>query len=100
MKLKSHFERISKNFGFEVKADEEMINSLGYQFLMMQQMEKAEGLFLMNIDLYPDHANVYDSAGDYYAAAGERLKAIESYKKAQTIEYNDYTEAKLKALEQ
>jgi hypothetical protein len=97
-KLKDHYKRVSQNFGYEVKPDEALVNGLGYQSLMMQQTERALALFEMNISLYPEKANVYDSIGDYYAAVGEKSKAVENYKKAQSIEFQDYTEAKLKAL--
>jgi tetratricopeptide (TPR) repeat protein len=98
-KMKAHYQRVSEAFGYEVKPDEALVNSLGYQFLMMQQLDKAGGLFELNVSLYPESANVYDSLGDYYAASGAREKAIESYQKAQGIEYHDYTEQKLKQLQ-
>ena len=97
-KLRTHYERVSQIFGYEVKPDESLVNSLGYQSLMMQQLDRAGGLFELNADLYPESSNVYDSLGDYYAAAGEKEKAVASYKKAQSIEYHDYTEEKLKQL--
>lgn len=98
-KIENHYNNISQKFGFEIKPAEPFINGMSYQFLMMQQMEKAGGLFKLNVSLYPESANVYDSLGDFYSANGEKEKAIESYKTAQSIEYHDYTEAKLKELE-
>jgi tetratricopeptide (TPR) repeat protein len=62
-------------------------------------MKKAGDLFKLNVSLYPESANVYDSLGDFYSAKGEKERAIESYKKAQSIEYHEYTETKLKELE-
>jgi len=98
-KFVNHYEIVSKEFGFEVKPDEGLINGMGYQFMSIQQMEKAKQFFELNVKNFPDSYNVYDSIGDYYSATDNKQKAIESYKKAQSIMYHDYTEDKLKALD-
>ena len=98
-KIVNHYKDVSKNFGFEVKPDEYFVNGMGYQFLMMRQMEKAGGLFKLNVSLYPESANVYDSLGDFYSANGEKESAIESYKKALNLANTDYTRAKLEQLQ-
>lgn len=98
-KFTNHYEIVSKAFGFEVKPDESLINGIGYQFMSIQQMEKARQFFELNVKNFPDSYNVYDSIGDYYSAIDNKQKAIESYKKAQSIMYHDYTEDKLKTLD-
>ncbi|TFV95799.1 alpha/beta hydrolase [Algoriphagus kandeliae] len=98
-KMETHYNRVSAKFGFEVKPDESLVNGLAYEFLGMNQMKKAGDLFHLNIRLYPESGNAYDSLGDFFAANKEKEKAIESYKKALSLSFQDYTKAKLDALE-
>lgn len=98
-KIETHYKLVSEKFGFNVKPDESLINSLGYQFLSMNQMDKSGNLFKLNARLYPESGNVYDSLGDYYAENNNKQKAIESYKKALSITFQDYTQKKLETLE-
>jgi hypothetical protein len=65
---------------------EALINGLGYTFLREEQTAKAIEVFLLNVRDYPDSANAYDSLGDAFLAAGNRERAIESYKKALEID--------------
>ena len=52
----------------------------------------------LNIKNYPNHANVYDSMGDYYSYLHDKAKAIEYYKKALKIQPNPETQKKLEEL--
>jgi tetratricopeptide (TPR) repeat protein len=58
------------------------INTLGYQYLFSNQVDKAIETFKKNVEDYPDSWNVYDSLAEGYAAKGETKLAIENYKKA------------------
>jgi len=58
------------------------INTLGYQYLFSNQVDKAIDLFKKNVKDYQESWNVYDSLGEGYAAKGETKLAIENYKKA------------------
>jgi hypothetical protein len=58
------------------------INTLGYQYLFSNQVDKAIEVFKKNVEDYPESWNVYDSLGEGYAANGESKLAIEYYKKA------------------
>ena len=77
---------------------ENELNALAYRFLQMKQYKKAEGLLNLYIDSYPESANGYDSYGDYYIATGDKLKAIEFFKKALTIKEFTDTRKKLNKL--
>ena len=65
---------------------EMLMNLLGYNFLNKKQYKKAIGVFKLNIKAYPESFNVYDSYGEALMAAGDKDKAIETYKKS--IELN------------
>ena len=51
-----------------------------------------------NISNYPDSWNAYDSLGDYYAATGDKAKAIDTYKKVLSLKEIPDTRKKLEAL--
>jgi uncharacterized protein len=65
----------------------------------MKQYTKAGGFFKLNVDNYPNSANVYDSYGDYFSAVGDKTKAIEQFKKALSLKENEATRKKLTTLE-
>lgn len=62
------------------------INTLGYQWMRSENLEKARRLFEMNVKAFPKSANVYDSLAESYLEGGNKAKAIELYKKALEID--------------
>lgn len=98
-KIVNHYNKLSKEFRMEMKPDEEYINGLGYQFMSMKQLKKSEEFFKLNIANYPKSFNVYDSLGDFYAANGEKEKAIENYKKSISLNKDSFSKDKLIELE-
>ena len=62
------------------------INSLGYQLLGAGRAEDAVAVFQLNADAYPQSANVWDSLGDGYEAAGDIARAIASYARALQVD--------------
>ena len=64
---------------------ERNLNRLGYQHLRNNEYEDAINVFKINIELYPNSSNTYDSTGDAYTKMKDTIKAIEYYKKALAI---------------
>jgi len=58
------------------------INTLGYQYLFNNEVDKAIEVFRKNVEDYPESWNVYDSLGEGLAVKGETKQAIEYYQKA------------------
>src|SRR5437867_2981639 len=58
------------------------LNSLGYQLLRMQKIAEAIGIFKLNVEIYPDAFNTYDSLGEAYMVHGDKDLAIANYKKS------------------
>ncbi len=58
------------------------LNTFGYVKMASGEMEKAEIAFRVNIILFPDNANVFDSLGDYYSKNNNSTSAKENYEKA------------------
>jgi predicted alpha/beta superfamily hydrolase len=96
--IEKHFQAISARLGFANNPPEDIINELGYNFWSTNKMAEAEIAFNMNIKNYPASFNVFDSAGDFYAAYKNNDKAIDNYKKALAIAENIATRNKLNAL--
>ncbi len=82
-KVETHFSEASQFYGYNMDVPEQIINTMGYmQIQFAQQPKKAIKIFRYNTELYPESANVYDSLGDGYSAAGSLQDAKESYEKA------------------
>src|SRR4030095_11244763 len=99
MKLKEHYDTVSKEMGYKISPPESNVNFLGYAAMNNKNLMKAAALFKMNIDNYPNSDNVYDSYGDLLVEQKDTVNAIVNYKKALTIKENAYTKQKLGALE-
>ncbi len=61
--------------------NEGAINGLGYMLLSMRRYDEAIQVFRLNIQTYPNSANVYDSLAEAYMRKGDIDLAIEQYMK-------------------
>jgi len=57
------------------------LNHFGYGLMQNDELDLAIEVFKLNVKLFPDVANVYDSMGEAYMNKGEKDLAIENYKK-------------------
>ena len=64
---------------------EHTLNGLGYSHLSNNEFDKAINIFKINIALYPNSSNTYDSTGDAYLKKKDTLNAIVYYKKSLAI---------------
>jgi predicted alpha/beta superfamily hydrolase len=96
--LVTHYKTVSDQICYLVKPDESLVNGLAYYMLRQKQFIKAEALFKLNIANYPETANCYDGLGDLYLAKGNKVKAIESFKKTLALKLIPETKAKLEKL--
>lgn len=67
---------------------ESPMNQFGYNLLNAKRIDDAIEIFKLNAEAYPQSANVYDSLGDAYQAAGKKDEAIKAYEKALAIDPN------------
>ncbi|MBP92696.1 MAG: hypothetical protein CMC55_01110 [Flavobacteriaceae bacterium] len=81
----------------EYDISEAYINALAY-FVMnnMKQNKEALKLFKLNIELYPNAYNTYDSYGECLMLMGDRKNAIKAYKKS--LELNPENQSAINAL--
>lgn len=91
---------IKKKDSLDSSIDEKYFNSLGYKTLRDKNFELAIAIFEINVALYPNSSNVYDSLGEAYLKSGDTLKSIENYKIAVTFDSgNNRAKNQLKKLE-
>ena len=60
---------------------EPQLNRLGYQLLQMKRVKDAIEIFKLNVEMYPQGFNTYDSLAEAYAENGDKQLAIQNYKK-------------------
>jgi hypothetical protein len=77
---------------------ESQLNILGYQLLQVGLNKEAVKIFELNIEQFPESANVYDSMGEGCMIAGDKKNAISNYKKS--LELDPKNENAKKMLEE
>jgi hypothetical protein len=65
---------------------ENSLNALGYQLLGNDRPQDGVAIFRLNVEMYPESANPYDSLADGLRAVGDSAGALENYKKAFAID--------------
>jgi len=65
------------------------MNLLGYQLLAMNKIEEAIEIFKLNIEVYPESFNTYDSMGEAYMINGDKELAIKNYAKSLELNPNN-----------
>ncbi len=71
-------EKYSDDYDFA----ETELNNLGYQLLGMKKIKEAIEIFKLNVDVFPESSNVYDSLGEAYLINGDKELAIKNYEKS------------------
>jgi hypothetical protein len=66
----------------EVSDLEARLNLMGYALLGEEKDGAAVRIFKLNVRLFPESANTYDSLGEGYMLSGNREEAIKNYEKA------------------
>ena len=104
--LKDHFTNLTSEYGMTAEdgsrllPPENLVNNLGFFALGKNEFDKAEAMFKMNIQNYPNGPVAYTYLGDLYVAKGDKKNAIESYKKALSLRDSPETKKKLGDLQQ
>jgi len=68
---------------------ERELNTLGYMLLQRDKTEEAIEIFKLNIEVYPEYANGYDSLGEAYMTKGDRELAVINYAKSLELDPNN-----------
>jgi CubicO group peptidase (beta-lactamase class C family) len=79
---------------------EPQLNRLGYQLMELKRVKDAIEIFKLNVEMYPNGFNAYDSLGEAYLTNGDKSLAIQNYKKSVELNpKNTGAMEKLKKLE-
>ncbi|RWX02588.1 serine hydrolase [Flavobacterium cerinum] len=82
------------------KLTENELNDWGYKLLRQDKKAEAFHIFKLNVKLYPQSGNTYDSLGEVYELMGNRKSAIENYKRSLELDpHNTNASNILKKLE-
>ncbi|HLA68815.1 MAG TPA: serine hydrolase [Bacteroidota bacterium] len=65
---------------------EVQLNVLGYQLLALKRVKDAIRILQLNVELFPEAFNTYDSLGESYMIDGQKELAIKNY--AKSLELN------------
>ena len=76
-----NIEQLLSDNGYKIVSSRQL-NFLGYTLLGEENLNMALAIFQLNVQLFPEEANPYDSLGDAYLKKGDTELAIESFKKA------------------
>ena len=77
---------IKEKDSLDFSINERDLNSLGYRELRENNLIDALNIFKINVALYPNSSNVYDSLGEAYMKSGDTALAIVNYKKSLTLD--------------
>ena len=77
--VEEHYDKLSDKYGYKVEIPENVFNAMGYRAIGQKKFDLAIEFFLHNVSLYPNSANVYDSLGEGYEAAGKFDLAKKNY---------------------
>lgn len=91
----TEFNRLKDNKD-EYFVSEGELNNLGYNLLRNDKTDEAIEVFKLNVEMFPESANVYDSLGEAYLKSGNKDLAIANYKKS--VELNPKNESGKKVL--
>jgi len=84
----------------DASLNETNFNRLGYQKLRDKNYDNAIAIFEINVALYPDSPNVYDSLGEAFMEKGDTIEAINNYKKSLSLDSgNRRAKSRIKELE-
>lgn len=84
----AEFHRLKGLADPDLYTSESDTNAFGYSLLRRRQVNEAIEVLKLNVESYPQSANVYDSLGEAYIVSGDREKAIESYQRAVALDPN------------
>ncbi len=66
--------------------NESELNALGYSFMNNKLLDDAIKIFEFNVKLFPNSGNAFDSLGEAYYKKGDKMNALNNYKKAFSLD--------------
>lgn len=89
---------LAENIRADISRETEL-NSCGYVFLMRNDLKEAITIFRININLFPQSPNCFDSLGEAYLAAGNKESSKACYERVLELDpKNENAKAQLEKL--
>jgi CubicO group peptidase (beta-lactamase class C family) len=66
--------------------DDSELNSVGYSLMGNKRIDDAIEIFKLNVKLFPQTGNMYDSLGEAYLSKGDKINALINYKKTYELD--------------
>jgi CubicO group peptidase (beta-lactamase class C family) len=82
--IQETFKTLEKDGNYKLKENE--MNSVGYQLLQSGKIKEAIEIFKINVNAFPTSGNAYDSLGEAYLSEGNKILALENYKKSVALD--------------
>jgi CubicO group peptidase (beta-lactamase class C family) len=76
------YKKIKREKPLNNVVQESRLNDLGYSLLQSKKVSEAIAVFKVNVELYPNSANAYDSLGEACMMAGQKELAVTNYRKS------------------
>jgi len=80
------YHELKREYPDKYNFSEKELNNLGYQLIGMKRIKEAIEIFKLNVGVYPESYNTYDSLGEVYMLNGQKDLAIKNY--AQSLVLN------------
>ena len=78
----ARYRELRKTKPDEYEYQESDLNTLGYSMLTQSRVDDAIEIFKLNVEMYPQSGNPYDSLGEAYAVKGDKELALRNYRKS------------------
>ncbi|QRK09409.1 serine hydrolase [Archangium violaceum] len=78
----------------EYDFSEQQLNRVGYQLLGSGRLADAIEIFKLNVEMFPQSGNTYDSLGEAYLASGNEELALVNYRRALELDPSNANAAK------
>ena len=77
-----YYRELKRNQPNSYDFQEAQLNSLGYQLMSMNRLNDAIDIFKLNVEVFPQAYNTYDSLAEAFMKTGNKELAIENYEKS------------------
>ena len=78
----AHYRELKDDRPEQYDFREPELNTLGYALLRQKKFQEAVAIFQLNVEMFTESSNAYDSLAECYAEKGETELAIKNYGKA------------------
>jgi CubicO group peptidase (beta-lactamase class C family) len=85
----AYYHNLKENNPTDYDFNESELNVLGYRLMSENRLDEAIGLFQLNVEMFTQSSNVYDSLGEAYMKNGQNEYAIKNYQRSLDLDPNN-----------